>query len=146
MDSFTNDTQSLAGMVELYRRLLKFTLNLLDNPLPEEDELESVFSKRTDLITRIQEIEKGLPRDEQTGRMLVPGDSPSENERATRLFEDLETVLNQLKDSDRSLSQKMEKEVGVLKGELSRVSQGQKVLKGYSRYRGGISYYVSTKS
>lgn len=134
--------ERLAEMAKLYRRCLNLTNNALgEGTLPDHDRLAELLQRRTKVLTRIKRLET---RSEDGGRYIlgVPG---SETAQARKLLHDLESVITELVEADRSLKKRLEGELEQVGAKLKRLRRGHSALTAYAPFQGGEAYFVDRR-
>lgn len=140
-------TQTLAALLRLYRRCLEITSDVLEkNELPNYSTLSEIFGRRTGVLNKIKKLEKELELEPGEGEALLAGLEGRSKQKAEGLLTDLRSTMTDLIESDRKLKKRLEEELELTGRELSRLHQGESILKAYAPFKGGISYYVDHRS
>ena len=136
----------LERMVRLYQRCLELTVTAVNkDSLPDMDALTRLFERRTGLLAKAERIENTLATREEKGRKRLAGIPKDQEKRAEKLLGELAVIMNGLLESDQKLKTRLEEELTETGQEIGRVTQGLSVLKAYTPYRGGVSYYISRR-
>ncbi len=144
MSSHKTLTQTLSVLFRLYRRCLEITSNVLEkNELPDYSTLSEIFKRRTSILNKVKKLEKELELEQGEGKALLAGLEGRSKQKAEGLLTDLRSIMTDLIESDQKLKKRLEEEMELTSRELSRLHQGESILKAYTPFKGGISYYVN---
>ncbi len=138
--------ERLASMAKLYERCLNLTYEILQkNSLDDEKTAHVLFDRRNKILEKIKKLEQGLKIQRQKGQNLLVGVAPGDEKKTEALLRELRNLITKLMDADKKLKKQLQKEIHRTGEELKRIKQGHLLLKKYTPYRKGISYYVSRR-
>ena len=138
-----NTTQTLFAMIRLYRRCLEITSAVLANEeLPDEAALSEVFIRRASILKKVEALAKTLEIVQGDEGSVFVGLNDQDQKKAEGLLATLRSIIVDLIESDRKFEERLKKEMKWTEHEVNRLQQGKSMLKAYTPFKGGISYYV----
>lgn len=122
-------------LFEMHRLLLvccQMTETILqETGLPDEDHLQGFLNYRAELLTRIRDIDEGLARDANRDRIAFLEVAAEDESKVADLIVEINKLFAELIETDQAVRSRMEKELGDIGQELTRVRQGLNTLKAY---------------
>ena len=126
----------LARMADGYRACLNVTREAASAQSPDPDRLAAMLKERGQVLTRIADLEHGLPTEKTGGRPRLLGIPPDRRPRIEALLGEITALIEQTVEADRTLRARLEAEKSEAESGIRRSGTGQKLLKAYAPFRG----------
>ena len=143
MPASLNTEQILFAMIRLYRRCLEITSEAMaKEELPDEVALPDLFIRRAGILRKVEELAKNLEIGPGDAEPVFTGLNDQDQKKAEELLAILRSVITDLIELDRKFAERLKKEMKWTEQEVKRLQKGESMLKAYTPFKGGISYYV----
>ncbi|MBW2621524.1 MAG: hypothetical protein JRD68_01340 [Deltaproteobacteria bacterium] len=136
-------TQILFAMIRLYRRCLEITSDVVEKEdLPDDAALAEVFIRRASILKKVEALTKNLVIEQRDEGPALVGLNDGDQKKAEEHLATLRSIITDLIELDRKLEERLKQEMDWTEHEINRLQQGESMLKAYTPFKGGISYYV----